>query len=72
MATTLLLVEHTTFKLQTRQWFEQLCINYASETLQQKFNQKVFENVRISTYKTEGISPDEVKIEDISKAAPVS
>ena len=43
--------------------FEQLCINYANEKLQQKFNQDIFKNVQIE-YKAEGISLDEVKFED--------
>lgn len=43
--------------------FEQLCINYANEKLQQKFNTDVFMNVQ-AEYKAEGISLDDIKFDD--------
>lgn len=43
--------------------FEQLCINYANEKLQQKFNQDVFKNVQ-AEYKAEGISLDDIWFDD--------
>lgn len=43
--------------------FEQLCINYANEKLQQKFTEDVFKNVQ-AEYKAEGISLDEIHYDD--------
>ncbi|GAX24070.1 hypothetical protein FisN_9Hh321 [Fistulifera solaris] len=43
--------------------FEQLCINYANEKLQQKFTQDVFTNVE-KEYIAEGIDLAEIKYED--------
>mmetsp|Transcript_17422 Transcript_17422/g.26931 ORF Transcript_17422/g.26931 Transcript_17422/m.26931 type:complete len:1192 (+) Transcript_17422:264-3839(+) len=43
--------------------FEQLCINYANERLQQKFTKDVFVSV-FEEYKDEGISLDEIKYDD--------
>jgi len=43
--------------------FEQLCINYANEKLQQKFTQDIFRSVQ-AEYEFEGIELDEVKFED--------
>ena len=43
--------------------FEQLCINYANEKLQQKFNQDVFENVKLE-YNSEGIDLGDIFYED--------
>lgn len=40
--------------------FEQLCINYANEKLQQKFTEDVFANVQ-AEYKAEGISMEKIK-----------
>jgi myosin V len=43
--------------------FEQLCINYANEKLQQKFTEDVFANVQ-AEYKAEGISLDDIWYDD--------
>jgi myosin V len=43
--------------------FEQLCINYANEKLQQKFTQDIFRNVQIE-YEFEGIALDEITYDD--------
>jgi myosin-5 len=43
--------------------FEQLCINYANEQLQQKFTKDVFVSV-FEEYKEEGISLDEIHYDD--------
>ena len=43
--------------------FEQLCINYANEKLQQKFTQDIFRNVQ-SEYEYEGIALDEITYDD--------
>lgn len=43
--------------------FEQLCINYANEKLQQKFTEDVFENVK-AEYNSEGISLDDIWYDD--------
>jgi len=43
--------------------FEQLCINYANEKLQQKFNEDIFKNVQ-AEYRAEGIPLDDVKYDD--------
>lgn len=43
--------------------FEQLCINYANEKLQQKFTQDVFRSVQ-SEYEFEGIELGEIQYED--------
>lgn len=43
--------------------FEQLCINYANERLQQKFTQDVFVSV-FEEYKEEGITLDEIDYDD--------
>jgi len=43
--------------------FEQLCINYANEKLQQKFNEDIFKNVQ-AEYKSEGIPLEDVKYDD--------
>ncbi len=43
--------------------FEQLCINYANEKLQQKFNSDMFEGVQ-SEYELEGVPLDEIKYDD--------
>lgn len=43
--------------------FEQLCINYANEKLQQKFNEDIFKNVQ-SEYKAECISLKDIVFED--------
>jgi len=45
--------------------FEQLCINYANEKLQQKFTEDVFETVQ-REYEEEGIDLDEVSYDDNS------
>lgn len=45
--------------------FEQLCINYANEQLQQKFTQDVFISV-FEEYKEEGIDLDEIQYDDNS------
>jgi myosin-5 len=43
--------------------FEQLCINYANEKLQQKFTQDIFRSVQ-AEYEFEGIHLDEIKYDD--------
>jgi myosin heavy subunit len=43
--------------------FEQLCINYANEKLQEKFTQDIFRSVQ-AEYEYEGIELDEIKFED--------
>ena len=43
--------------------FEQLCINYANEKLQQKFTEDVFANVQ-AEYKAEGIPLDDIWYDD--------
>lgn len=43
--------------------FEQLCINYANEKLQQKFTQDIFRSVQ-AEYEYEGIQLDEIMYED--------
>jgi myosin heavy subunit len=43
--------------------FEQLCINFANEKLQQKFNEDIFKNV-MAEYRSEGISLDEITFDD--------
>jgi myosin V len=43
--------------------FEQLCINYANEKLQQKFTEDVFANVQ-AEYKAEGINLSEILYDD--------
>jgi myosin-5 len=43
--------------------FEQLCINYTNETLQQKFCQDVFKNV-MDEYKAEGLALANIKFPD--------
>jgi myosin V len=43
--------------------FEQLCINFANEKLQQKFNEDIFKNV-MAEYKSEGISLNEITFVD--------
>jgi len=45
--------------------FEQLCINYANEKLQQKFTEDIFESVQ-KEYEEEGIDLDEVAYDDNS------
>ena len=45
--------------------FEQLCINYANEKLQQKFTEDVFANVQ-AEYKAEGIPLDDIWYDDNS------
>ncbi|KAG7374692.1 myosin head motor domain containing protein [Nitzschia inconspicua] len=43
--------------------FEQLCINYCDEKLQQKFTQDIFRSVQLE-YEREGIPLDEIKYDD--------
>jgi myosin V len=43
--------------------FEQLCINYANEKLQQKFNEDIFKNVQ-AEYKAEGIHLSHIWYDD--------
>lgn len=43
--------------------FEQLCINYANEKLQQKFTQDIFRSVQVE-YEAEGIELAEIKYDD--------
>ena len=43
--------------------FEQLCINYANEKLQQKFTQDIFRSVQVE-YEEEGIELGEISYED--------
>ena len=43
--------------------FEQLCINYANEKLQQKFTQDIFRNVQLE-YEYEGIALNEITYDD--------
>lgn len=43
--------------------FEQLCINYANEKLQQKFTQDIFQSVQ-AEYEYEGIELDEITYDD--------
>ena len=45
--------------------FEQLCINYANEKLQQKFTRDIFQTVQ-EEYKFEGIDLDDIKYDDNS------
>lgn len=45
--------------------FEQLCINYANEKLQQKFTKDIFQTVQ-EEYKFEGIALDDIKYDDNS------
>ena len=45
--------------------FEQLCINYANEKLQQKFTRDIFQTVQ-EEYKFEGIELDDIKYDDNS------
>lgn len=51
------------FEMFPRNRFEQLCINFANEKLQQKFNQDIFKNVQLE-YSTEGISLSEITYDD--------
>lgn len=43
--------------------FEQLCINYANEKLQQKFTEDIFRNVQ-AEYKSEGLDLDDIWYDD--------
>jgi len=43
--------------------FEQLCINYANEKLQQKFTKDIFQTVQ-EEYRFEGIALDDIKYDD--------
>eukprot|EP00522_Entomoneis_paludosa_P018802 CAMPEP_0172440310 /NCGR_PEP_ID=MMETSP1065-20121228/970_1 /TAXON_ID=265537 /ORGANISM="Amphiprora paludosa, Strain CCMP125" /LENGTH=1156 /DNA_ID=CAMNT_0013189097 /DNA_START=168 /DNA_END=3638 /DNA_ORIENTATION=- len=45
--------------------FEQLCINYANEKLQQKFTRDIFQTVQ-EEYKFEGIALDDIRFDDNS------
>lgn len=45
--------------------FEQLCINYANEKLQQKFTKDIFQTVQ-EEYKFEGIALDDIRYDDNS------
>jgi len=45
--------------------FEQLCINYCNEKLQQKFTKDIFQSVQ-DEYKYEGIDLDDIKFDDNS------
>ena len=45
--------------------FEQLCINYCNEKLQQKFTKDIFQSVQ-EEYKYEGIDLDDIKFDDNS------
>ena len=51
------------FEIFPQNRFEQLCINFANEKLQQKFNQDIFKNVQ-SEYAAEGISLSEIAYDD--------
>lgn len=51
------------FEIFPRNRFEQLCINFANEKLQQKFNEDIFKNV-MTEYKSEGISLAEITFDD--------
>jgi myosin heavy subunit len=51
------------FEIFAHNTFEQLCINFCNEKLQQHFNTNVFK-LEIRTYEAEGISYDEVKFVD--------
>ena len=51
------------FEIFPQNRFEQLCINFANEKLQQKFNQDIFKTVQ-SEYATEGISLSEITFDD--------
>lgn len=46
--------------------FEQFCINYANEKLQQKFTQDVFKNVQVE-YQEEGIPWSHIDFQDNAK-----
>mmetsp|Transcript_102334 Transcript_102334/g.153344 ORF Transcript_102334/g.153344 Transcript_102334/m.153344 type:complete len:1158 (+) Transcript_102334:210-3683(+) len=45
--------------------FEQLCINYCNEKLQQKFTRDIFQSVQ-EEYKAEGLNLDDIKYDDNS------
>nr|ACS35543.1 myosin G [Phaeodactylum tricornutum] len=51
------------FESFTTNRFEQLCINYANEKLQQKFTQDIFRSVQ-AEYETEGIELEEITYDD--------
>ena len=51
------------FEIFPQNRFEQLCINFANEKLQQKFNQDIFKNVQLE-YSNEGISLTEIAYDD--------
>lgn len=51
------------FELFVNNSFEQLCINFTNEKLQQKFNQSIFKE-EMHIYQTEGITIDQVIFED--------
>ena len=51
------------FELFEENGFEQLCINYANESLQQKFTHDVFKSLQ-SEYEAEGIDMDKIEFED--------
>ncbi|KAL3924550.1 MAG: hypothetical protein SGILL_000975 [Bacillariaceae sp.] len=51
------------FESFVRNRFEQLCINYCNEKLQQKFTQDIFRSVQ-EEYEREGIPLDEIKYDD--------
>jgi myosin V len=51
------------FEIFPQNRFEQLCINFANEKLQQKFNEDIFKNV-LREYKAEGISLSEITYDD--------
>ena len=51
------------FEIFPQNRFEQLCINFANEKLQQKFNQDIFKNVQ-TEYAAEGIGLNEITFDD--------
>jgi myosin heavy subunit len=54
------------FEIFDHNWFEQLCINYANEKLQQHFNNYMFQNEQ-QEYLKEGLNIDHIKFKDNKK-----
>ena len=54
------------FEIFKNNWFEQLCINYANEKLQQHFNNYMFQNEQ-TEYQNEGLNTDNIKFKDNQK-----